>query len=62
MDKKEQKELKRRTEEWLNERWRIAIREDSRPQEMSYYNGAIKCCEFLGYEWKRYDDGEHKLF
>ena len=35
---------------------------DARPQDMSYYNGALKALEFAGYEWKRDADGKHTLF
>lgn len=35
---------------------------DTRPQDMSYYNGALKALEFVGYEWKRDTDGKHTLF
>ena len=52
-----QKEINERTEEFLNERWIIANMEDSRPQDMSYYNGALKALEFAGYNWQRDVDG-----
>lgn len=35
---------------------------DARPQDMSYYMGALKALEFAGYEWKRDVDGKHTLF
>lgn len=54
-------EVKRSTEEWLNERWFIANMEDARPQDMSYYNGALKAVEFLGYDWQRDVNGKHEL-
>lgn len=60
--KRTQKEIKQQTEEWLDERWIIANMEDARPQDMSYYNGALKALEFAGYEWKRDADGKHTLF
>ena len=56
------KEIKRSTEEWLDERWMIANMEDARPQDMSYYNGALKALEFAGYEWQRDEDGKHTLY
>lgn len=56
------KEIKEQTAEWLNERWMIANMEDARPQDMSYYNGALKALEFVGYEWKRDEDGKHTLY
>ena len=43
-------------------RWMIANMEDARPQDTSYYNGALKALEFAGYEWKRDADGKHTLF
>lgn len=55
-------EIKRSTEEWLNERWMIANMKDTRPQDMSYYNGALKALEFVGYEWKRDSNGKHTLY
>lgn len=40
----------------------IANMKDARPQDMSYYMGALKALEFVGYEWKRDVDGKHTLF
>lgn len=54
--------IKQQTEKWLDERWLIANMEDSRPQDMSYYMGALKALEFVDYEWKRDADGKHTLF
>ena len=50
---RKEKEIVKRTEEMLDERWMIANMNDARPQDISYYNGAVKACEFLGYEWIR---------
>jgi hypothetical protein len=50
-----------RTENWLNERYFISKMEDARPQDVSYYNGALAVCEWLGYEWKRDENGKHTL-
>lgn len=55
-------EIKHQAEEWLNSRWCIANREDSRQQDMSYYMGALKALEFAGYEWKRDSEGKHTLY
>ena len=55
-------EIKQQTEEWLNERWNIANMDDSRPQDMSYYNGALRALEFIGYEWRRDIHGKHTLY
>lgn len=55
-------EIKKSTEEWLDERWLIALMEDSRPQDISYYNGALKALEFVGYEWQRDEYGKHTLY
>ncbi len=60
--KRTQREIKQQTEEWLNERWMIANMKDSRPQDTSYYNGALKALEFAGYEWKRDEYGKHILY
>ena len=59
--KRTQKEIKRQTEEWLDERWMILNRKDSAPCDVSYYNGALKALEFVGYEWIRHEDGKHTL-
>ena len=40
----------------------IANMEDARPQDISYYSGALKALEFVGYEWKRDTDGKHTLY
>lgn len=60
--KRTPKVIKQQTEEWLDERWMIANMKDARPQDMSYYMGALKALEFAGYEWKRDADGRHTLF
>lgn len=60
--KRTPKVIKQQTEEWLDERWMIANMEISSPQDMCYYNGALKALEFAGYEWKRDADGKHTLF
>ena len=60
--KRTPKVIKQQTEDWLDERWIIANMEDARPQDMSYYNGALKALEFAGYEWKRDVNGKHTLF
>lgn len=60
--KRTPKVIKQQTEEWLDERWMIANMKDTRPQDMSYYMGALKALEFIGYEWKRDADGKHTLF
>ena len=56
------KEIKQKTEEWLNERWYIANMEDARPQDMSYYNGAVHAVQFLGYNWERDENGKHLVY
>ena len=56
------REIKKQTEEWLDERWMIAHMEDARPQDMSYYAGAVKALEFSGYEWQRDAEGKHTLY
>lgn len=60
--KRTPKEIKKQTEKWLDERWRIANMENPpRQVDVSYYNGALKAVEFLGYEWTRYEDGTHMI-
>lgn len=56
------KQMKKQTEEWLDERWMIANMEDVSPQNMSYYNGALKALEFAGYDWERDSEGKHILY
>lgn len=56
------KQMKKQTEEWLDERWMIANMENVSQQNMSYYEGALKALEFAGYEWKRDSDGKHTLY
>jgi len=58
--KTERNEQIERTERFLDERWYIANMPDARPQDVSYYNGALKALEMAGYEWKR-EDGEHTV-
>ena len=60
--KEKQNEINKRIEDFLNERWYIANMKDLRPQDMSYYNGALKALEFAGYDWRRDKEGEHRVF
>ena len=61
--KRTEREIKQQTEEWLDERWNIAhLEEPPRPQDISYYNGALKALEFAGYEWQRDENGKHTLY
>lgn len=57
------KDIIRRTEEWLDERYNIlkAIKEASLANQY-YYQGALQAIEFLGYEWSRNENGKHKLY
>ena len=50
-----------RTEEFLDERYAIATAESARLQDMSYYMGALRTIEFLGYNWERDKEGVHIL-
>lgn len=60
--KRTKMEIINQTEEWLDERWMILNMENPpRQADVSYYNGAIKAVEFLGYEWKRNKEGKHTL-
>lgn len=61
--KRTEREIKQQTEAWLDERWNIAhMEEPPRPQDISYYNGALKALEFTGYEWQRDENGKHTLY
>ena len=52
----------KQTEEWLDERWSIAHFDNPpRQVDLSYYEGAIKAVEFLGYSWERDKDGKHTI-
>lgn len=55
-------EIKKQTEMWLDEKWRIANMDDARPQDMSYYDGAIGALVLAGYEWERDEQGKHLLY
>ena len=57
-----QEVVKKRTCEWLDERWIIVNMEPARSVDKTYYEGAIKAVEFLGFSWKRNEDGKHFLF
>lgn len=56
------KMIVKQTEEWLDDRWRILCMDNPpRQADLSYYEGAIKAVEFLGYSWKRNKNGEHTI-
>lgn len=55
-----EQEVVSRTEAWLDERWEIVNRLD-RPEDINYYEGAVKATEFLGYSWERNEEGKHML-
>ena len=55
-------EIKKQTEEWLDERWMIVNMEDARSQDIGYYLGALKALEFTGYDWQRDAEGKHTLY
>lgn len=60
MRKSKELQVKERTEKWLDERYQIMNMEDPQRQaDVSYYHGAIKAVEFLGYEWRRDENGKH---
>lgn len=50
------------TEAWLDERWQIANMDNAKPQDMSYYDGAIEALVFAGYDWERDAQGKHTLY
>ena len=56
------KMIVKQTEEWLDERWSIAhFKNPPRQPDLNYYKGAIKAVEFLGYSWKRDENGKHTI-
>lgn len=60
-----EKQVIKATEEWLDERWIIAnmeVNEEIDLADMKYYEGAIAAVEWLGYDWKRDQNGKHRLF
>ena len=58
-----QEVVKKRTCEWLDERWVIINMDDpARPADKAYYEGAIRAVECLGFSWIRNENGKHKLF
>jgi hypothetical protein len=52
----------KRTAEFLDSRYAMSQRKDARPQEVSYYNGATKAIEALGFYWRRNEDGHHEIW
>lgn len=56
-----QKQMNKMTEELLNEMWICVISEDARLPDISYYYGALKALEFIGYKWIRDIEGKHTL-
>lgn len=54
-----EKEIKR-TEEWLDERYSI-WEMTNRHEDLLYYKAILKTVEFLGYEWKRDENGKHTI-
>lgn len=67
------KEQIKNLEEFLNERWQIALATDEKmgnkdsikfaPKNVdyAYYQGALNAIEFLGLDWRR-DGGKHRVF
>ena len=57
-----QKQIIKSTEEWLDERWTIMNMENPpRTADETYYNGAVKAIEMLGYDWVRDKNGNHNI-
>lgn len=50
----------KRTAELLNEKWQLA-NDDNNPTDISYYTGAIKSIECMGYSVKRDEEGLHTI-
>ena len=55
-----QKDIIKRTEEWLDERYSI-WEMTHRNEDTQYYSGALKAVEFMGYEWRRDKNGKHTI-
>jgi hypothetical protein len=55
-----EKERRKQTEEWLDERWNI-FQMENRSEDLIFYNGAMKACDFLGYGCYRDENGKHTL-
>lgn len=55
-----QKDIIKRTEEWLDERYSI-LNMANRNEDLQYYRGAVKAVEFMGYEWRRDKNGKHTI-
>lgn len=51
------KEIKERTEAWLDERWEIANRFQDNASKTSFYYVAVKALELVGIEWRRNQKG-----
>lgn len=57
-----QKQIIKSTEEWLDERWTIMNMENPPLiADETYYNGAVKAIEMLGYDWVRDKNGKHNI-
>lgn len=57
-----QKQQIKLTQEWLDERFVIMNMENPpRQADISFYHGALKAVEFLGYYWKR-ENGKHTIY
>ena len=56
------KEIKERTEAWLDERWEIANYLRESPSKTSFYYGAVKALESVGIEWRRNHEGKHSIY
>ena len=61
MRRENEKGIRERTEEWLDERRMIAENFPERHQEKAYYEGGLKAAEMLGYSWN-YKNGRHTLY
>ena len=58
-----QKQNIKRTEEWLNDRYKIlSTIKECKQANISYYEGALKAVEFLGYDWERNCKGKHTIY
>lgn len=55
-------QIKKQTEEWLDERFMICDMNGGGQADVVYYNGAIKAVEMLGWSWTRDSSGKHKIF
>ena len=55
---------KKRYEEWLDEIYFIGQKagNENSTYMVAKYDTALKALEMMGFDWKRNDEGEHRIF